>query len=62
MDRNKAGMKKPRRLPDIRKNAQQMHGTFVTFFHLCLLSVLFSGATLYEMTFYKIIFLISLLL
>ena len=32
-----------RRLPDICKNTQHMQGSLLAFFHLCLVSVIFSG-------------------
>ena len=44
-----------RRLPDVCKNTQQMYmqGSLLAFFHLCLVSVLFSGPSLTEMQFYR---------
>ena len=41
------------RLPDICKSTQQMQGSLLAFFHLCLVSVYFSGPSLTEMKFYK---------
>ena len=47
--------KNSRRLPDICKNTKQMiiKYSLLTFFHLCLLSVLFSAPSLTEVKFQK---------
>ena len=54
---NKAGMKECRRTTDICKNTQQMLGSLLAFFHLCLASALFSAPSLTEMKFQRNIFL-----
>ena len=48
-----AEMKEHKDYPASAKNTQQLSGSLFTFFHLCLVSVLFSCPSLTEMKFYR---------